>query len=121
MSRTALVVDDSASMRMMVAHTLRTAGFTVVEGSDGKEALGRLDSHKVDLVITDLNMPVMDGFEFITRLRGRAQHRFTPVLMLTTEHTDAKKQQGRAVGATGWIVKPFNPQQLLQVVGRVLP
>lgn len=121
MSRTALVVDDSASMRKMVAHTLRQAGFDVVEGSDGQEGLARLDAHKVDVVITDLNMPVMDGFQFITHLRARTQHRFTPVLMLTTEHTDAKKQQGRAVGATGWIVKPFHPTQLLQVIGRVLP
>ncbi len=120
MSKTALIVDDSPSMRKMVSHTLRSAGYAVIEGGDGQEGLDQLERSQVDVVITDLNMPVMDGLQMITRLRGLPRHRFTPVLMLTTEHTDAKKQAGRAAGATGWIVKPFNPQQLLQIVARVL-
>ena len=121
MSRNALVVDDSISMRQMVAVTLRQAGFTVFEGEHGKQGLERLDAHAIDLVITDVNMPVMDGLAFVAELRTRPKHKFTPVLVLTTESHDAKKQAGRAAGATGWLVKPFNPQQLLQVVARVLP
>jgi len=119
--KTALVVDDSVSMRRLVAQTLRQAGFSVVESENGADALGRIEGERIDVVITDLNMPVMDGITFITRLRAQARHRFTPVLMLTTDNHDAKKQAGRAAGATGWILKPFNPQQLLQVIARVVP
>lgn len=121
MSRTALVVDDSTSMRSMVAFTLKQAGFTVVESANGQEALAALDRANVQLIITDLNMPVMDGLTFIRQARLRAAQKFTPILMLTTEAGDAKKQEGRAAGATGWIVKPFNPEQLLGVVKKVLP
>lgn len=121
MSRTALVVDDSTSMRSMVAFTLKQAGFSVVESANGQEALGALDRASVQLVITDLNMPVMDGISFIREARKRPALKFTPILMLTTEAGDAKKQEGRAAGATGWIVKPFNPEQLLGVVKKVLP
>ncbi len=120
-ARTALVVDDSASMRKMLTYTLRTAGFTVVEGADGSEGLRHLDSVPVHLIITDLNMPVMDGLSFIREARSRRHHRFTPILMLTTESQDSKKAEGKAAGATGWIVKPFDPERLLQVVARVLP
>ena len=121
MSRTALVVDDSASMRSMVTYTLKTAGFTVVEGANGSEALRQLDAAPVQLIITDLNMPVMDGLTFIREARTRPRHRFTPILMLTTESQDEKKAEGKTAGATGWIVKPFDPERLLQVVSRVLP
>jgi len=123
MAKTALIVDDSTSMRQMVGLTLRTAGFTVVEGANGQEALGKLagSGGKVDLIITDLNMPVMDGLTFIRQVRAQAPCRFTPILMLTTESQESRKAEGKTAGATGWIVKPFNPDQLLKVIGKVLP
>jgi two-component system chemotaxis response regulator CheY len=120
-SKTALVVDDSSSMRQMVAYTLTQAGFTVLEGGNGQEGLDKLAGQKVALIITDLNMPVMDGLEFIKQVRAKPLYKFTPVLMLTTETTDSKKQAGKAAGATGWLVKPFNPQNLLQVIAKVVP
>ena len=121
MPRTALIVDDSASIREMVAYTLRQAGFEVLEGVHGADALVKLDGRKADLIITDLNMPVMDGITFIRNVRGRAATKYTPVLMLTTESQAEKKQQGKAAGATGWIVKPFHPGKLLEVIAKVLP
>ena len=121
MGKTVLVVDDSTSMRQMVAFTLKSSGFTVVEGANGKEGLQKLDGQKVDLVISDLNMPVMNGFEMIKAIRAKPQYKFTPILMLTTESQDSKKAEGKAAGATGWIVKPFDPKQLLAVVAKVLP
>ncbi len=120
MAKTVLIVDDSASMRQMVAFAMRGAGFAVVEGGHGQEALDRLGGQKVDLVITDLNMPVMDGISLIKQIRLQPANKFTPILMLTTESQDAKKQEGKAAGATGWVVKPFDPQQLLQVVGKLV-
>jgi two-component system chemotaxis response regulator CheY len=120
MSKMALVVDDSTSMRQMVAFTLQQAGFSVIEGSDGKDALGKVNGKSVNLVVTDLNMPVMDGISMIKELRKLPNFKFTPILMLTTESTDAKKQEGKSAGATGWLVKPFNPDQLLQVVAKVV-
>ena len=108
-------------MRQMVSFTMKEAGFTVVEGENGQDGLGKADAQPVQLVITDLNMPVMDGITFIKELRTRPAYKFIPVLMLTTESQDSKKQAGRAAGATGWIVKPFNPTQLLAVVAKVLP
>jgi two-component system chemotaxis response regulator CheY len=120
-ARKALVVDDSISIRQMVCATLRQAGFAVAEGRDGKDGLEQADGQHFDLIITDLNMPVMDGLSFIREIRTRPQYRFTPVLMLTTEAHESRKQAGKAAGATGWLVKPFHPQQLLQVIGRVLP
>jgi two-component system chemotaxis response regulator CheY len=119
-SRAALVVDDSVSMRQMVAFTLREAGFTVLEGGNGREAIEALGNRPVQLVVTDLNMPVMDGLELIRQLRAKPLYKFTPILMLTTESQDAKKQEGRAAGATGWIVKPFDPQKLLAVIAKVV-
>lgn len=114
-----LTVDDSSSVRQMVRLTLEEAGFSVVEAADGQEALGKLNP-PLDLVITDLNMPNMDGISLIRALRSEAATRFTPILMLTTESQDAKKQEGKAAGATGWIVKPFKPDQLIAVVRKVL-
>lgn len=108
-------------MRQMVAFTLREAGFTVTEATDGADAIRQLDTTAPRLVITDLNMPVMNGIALIREIRTRPLFKFTPILMLTTESNDDLKQQGRAAGATGWIVKPFDPQKLLQVVGKVLP
>jgi two-component system chemotaxis response regulator CheY len=121
MARTALVVDDSASIREMVAFTLREAGFNVLEGINGADALAKLGDRRADLVITDLNMPVMDGIAFIRQLRTRPNSKYTPVLMLTTESQAEKKQEGKAAGATGWIVKPFHPGNLLEVIAKVLP
>jgi two-component system, chemotaxis family, chemotaxis protein CheY len=105
----------------MVAFTLAEAGFSVLEGGNGQEALSALEGQKVDLIITDLNMPVMDGLTFIRQLRTRPASKFTPVLMLTTESQASKKQEGKAAGATGWIVKPFHPGKLLDVIAKVLP
>jgi len=122
MSKTVLVVDDSVSMRQMVAFTPKGAGFDVVEAGDGKEAVAQLNGGtKPNLVITDLNMPNMDGISLIKEIRGMAAHKFTPVLMLTTESADDKKKEGQSAGATGWIVKPFNPDQMLATIKKVLP
>lgn len=115
-----LAVDDSSSMRQMVAFTLKGAGYQVVEAADGQEALNKAKSQQFDLIITDVNMPIMDGITFIKNLRGEANYKFTPMLMLTTESSADKKSAGKAAGATGWIVKPFNPDQLLNTVKKVL-
>jgi len=115
-----LAVDDSSSMRQMVSFTLKGAGHNVVEAVDGQDALNKAKSQQFDLIVTDVNMPVMDGIEFIRNLRGEANYKFTPMLMLTTESSSDKKTAGKAAGATGWIVKPFNPDQLLNTVSKVL-
>jgi two-component system chemotaxis response regulator CheY len=115
-----LAVDDSASMRQMVSITLKGAGYEVVEAKDGLEALDLAKSKSVNLVITDVNMPNMDGITLISELRKLPAYKFTPLLMLTTESSVEKKQAGKAAGATGWIVKPFNPDQLLATVKKVL-
>jgi two-component system chemotaxis response regulator CheY len=121
MSKRVLVVDDSASMRQVITFTLEKAGYEVKQGVDGKDGLSKLDQFAPHLVISDLNMPNMDGLEFIKNIRLRPATKFTPVLMLTTESDAVKKQAGKTAGATGWIVKPFNPEQLLQVIAKVLP
>lgn len=115
-----LAVDDSASMRQMVAFTLKGAGHDVVEAVDGVDALSKAQGASFDLVISDVNMPNMDGIALIKELRTLPAFKFTPMLMLTTESTGDKKQQGKAAGATGWIVKPFNPDQLLATIGKVI-
>ena len=115
-----LAVDDSASMRQMVAFTLKGAGHNVVGAEDGKHALDTARTQSFDLVLTDVNMPVMDGLTLTRELRQLPAYRFTPILVLTTEAGPEKKQQGRAAGATGWLVKPFNPEQLLATVKKVL-
>jgi len=117
---TILTVDDTASMRQMISFTLNSVGHEVLQASDGREALNILQNKKVDLVITDVNMPNMDGITFVKSLRELNDYKFTPILMLTTESQDTKRQQGKVAGATGWIVKPFNPEQLLTVVKKVL-
>ncbi|MDH5570275.1 MAG: response regulator [Gammaproteobacteria bacterium] len=115
-----LAVDDSSSMRQMVSFTLKGAGHNVVEAADGQEALTKAKSQQFDLVVTDVNMPVMDGITFIRHLRAEPNYKFTPMLMLTTESAADKKSEGKAAGATGWIVKPFNPDQLLNTINKVL-
>jgi two-component system chemotaxis response regulator CheY len=121
MPRKILIVDDSVTMRQMVSFTLRDAQFEVVEAENGADALKKLDGFAPDLIVTDLNMPVMDGITFIRNARAVAATRFVPILMLTTESQAGKKAEGKAAGATGWIVKPFNPPNLLAVIGKVLP
>ena len=117
--KTIMTVDDSASVRQMVAFTLKNAGYSVIEASDGKDALAKM-AGKVDMVITDLNMPNMDGIALIKAVRAQAAYKFIPIIMLTTESQAGKKQEGKEAGATGWIVKPFKPEQLLDVVRKVL-
>lgn len=115
-----LAVDDSASMRQMVTFTLKGAGYEVEEAADGKQGLDKAKSGKFDLVLSDVNMPVMDGITMIKELRGLPAYKFVPILMLTTESTADKKQEGKSAGATGWIVKPFNPDQLLATIKKVV-
>ena len=115
-----LLVDDSASMREMVGFTLKTAGYEVVQATDGVEALACAVNRTFDLVITDINMPNMDGFTLIKELRKLSTYKFTPILTLTTEDSAEKKQRGKEAGATGWIVKPFDPDNLLHTVQRVI-
>lgn len=120
MEKTVLVVDDSASIRQLVSFTLKDAGYKVVAAMHGKEAMSLANAQKVDLVVTDLNMPEMDGLELIRSLRALPAYKFTPIIMLTTESQEAKKQEGRAAGASGWIVKPFMPDQLVAVVKKFI-
>ncbi len=115
-----LAVDDSASMRQMVSFTLKGAGYDVVEAVDGVDALNKAKSKKFDCVVTDVNMPNKDGISLIKDLRALPSYKFVPLLMLTTESGMDKKQQGKEAGATGWIVKPFNPDQLLKTIQKVL-
>lgn len=120
MAKTILAVDDSASLRQMVAFTLKTSGYEVVEAVDGEDGLSKAKAAVFDLVLTDQNMPRMDGLELIKNLRTLPQYKTTPILMLTTESSDTMKQQGRSSGATGWLVKPFDPQKLIDVVKKVI-
>ena len=115
-----LAVDDSASMRKMVSFTLTGAGFHVVEAVDGQDALEKAQNHAIDLVLTDQNMPRLDGLGLTKKLREHPKFKTTPILILTTESSDKMKAQGRAAGATGWLVKPFDPQKLIEVVKKVI-
>lgn len=119
MSKTICIVDDSASMRQLVKMTLTGAGYQVLEACDGQDALAQLKGKRVNLVISDVNMPRMDGITLLKTLKADSSHRFTPVLMLTTESEQAKKTEGQAAGAKAWIVKPFQPQQLLAAVEKL--
>lgn len=122
MAKTILVVDDSASLRQVVGIALRSAGYDVIEGCDGRDALARLTGQKVHLIISDVNMPNLDGISFVKEVKKLPNYRFTPVVMLTTESQDEKKRQGQEAGAKAWVVKPFKPEALLGVVQKlVLP
>lgn len=121
MPKLVMAVDDSKTMRDMVSFTLRSAGFEVTEAEDGQKALTALRGSQVDVIITDLNMPNMDGIALIRSLRADPKYRAVPILMLTTEADPSKKDAGRAAGATGWIVKPFDPVKLVAAVRRVSP
>lgn len=120
MSKTILVIDDSASMRQMVSLSLRGAGYSVVEANDGKDALSKLDGRKYNLIISDVNMPNMDGISFVIEAKKLPGYRFTPIIMLTTEGSDDKKAQGKAAGVRAWIVKPFQPAMLLDAVSKLV-
>ena len=120
MSKLIMTADDSPSVRQMVSFALKQEGYDVVEAVDGQDALKKMDGQKVDMLITDLNMPNMDGIELIKEVRHKPQFKFMPIVFLTTESQDEKKKEGKAAGATGWIVKPFKPEQLLAVIKKVL-
>jgi two-component system chemotaxis response regulator CheY len=120
MAKTILAADDSRSILQMVSMTLTGAGYQVVEAADGQAALDTAMKQKFDLVITDLNMPRMDGITLIQRLRSSPNYKFTPILMLTTEAGADFKMKGKAAGATGWLVKPFDPQKLIATVKKVI-
>jgi two-component system chemotaxis response regulator CheY len=122
MAKTILIVDDSASLRQVVGIALRGAGYDVLEGGDGKQALSQLDGKRVHLIISDVNMPNMDGISFVKAVKQLPAYKFTPIVMLTTESADAKKREGQEAGAKAWMTKPFRPEQLLGVVQKlVLP
>lgn len=120
MAKLIMTADDSASVRQMVSFTLKQNGYDVLEAVDGKDALAKLSAQKVDMLITDLNMPNLDGLGLIRGVRTGTLNKFIPIIMLTTESQDGKKVEGKAAGATGWIVKPFKPEQLIAVIKKVL-
>jgi two-component system chemotaxis response regulator CheY len=122
MAKNIMIVDDSASLRQVVGIALKGAGYEVVEACDGKDALTKLDGRKIHLIISDVNMPNMDGITFVKEVKKLPSYRFTPVIMLTTESQEGKKAEGQAAGAKAWVVKPFQPAQMLQAVSKlVLP
>ena len=120
MAKSVLTVDDSASIRQMVSFTLKSAGYEIAEAVDGQDGLDKAKAKSFDLILSDQNMPRMDGLTLIKNLRGLPQYKSTPILMLTTEAGDDMKSAGKAAGATGWLVKPFDPQKLIEVVKKVL-
>ncbi|RZI81580.1 MAG: response regulator [Rubrivivax sp.] len=122
MAKTIMIVDDSASLRVVVGIALKGAGYDVIEGCDGKDALSKLNGQKVHLIVSDVNMPNMDGITFVKAVKQMASYKFTPIVMLTTESQDSKKKEGQEAGAKAWVLKPFKPEQLLGVVQKlVLP
>ena len=120
MGKTLLIVDDSTSLRQVVGIALKGAGYEVIEGCDGKDALTKLDGRKIHLIISDVNMPNMDGISFVKALKQIPAYKFTPVIMLTTEAGDDKKREGQAAGAKAWVVKPFQPPQMLTAVAKLI-
>lgn len=120
MAKRVLTADDSASIRQMVSFTLKNAGYEVVEAVDGKDALSKLNGDPINMVITDLNMPNLDGISLVKNIRSNSSYKFIPIVLLTTESQESKKIEGKQAGATGWIVKPFKPEQLVAVVKKVL-
>ncbi|KQW88518.1 two-component system response regulator [Massilia sp. Root418] len=119
MAKTIMVVDDSASLRQVVGIALKSAGYDVIEAADGQIALSKLGDKKINLIVCDVNMPNMDGISFVRELKQQANHKFTPVIMLTTESQEAKKREGQAAGARAWVVKPFKPEVLLGAVQKL--
>jgi len=119
-AKTILIVDDSASLRQVVSITLKGAGYSVIEACDGRDALTKLNGQKIHLIISDVNMPNMDGITFVTEAKKLAAYKFTPIIMLTTEAGEGKKQAGQAAGARAWVVKPFQPAQMLGAVSKLI-
>jgi two-component system chemotaxis response regulator CheY len=120
MAKTIMIVDDSASLRQVVHIALQGAGYDIVEGCDGKDALSKLTGQKIHLIISDVNMPNMDGITFVKEVKKLPNYKFTPIIMLTTESQEAKKQEGQAAGAKAWVVKPFKPEQMLMAVSKLI-
>jgi two-component system, chemotaxis family, chemotaxis protein CheY len=120
MAKTILIVDDSSSVRQVVTITLKRAGYDVVEACDGQDALSKLDGRKLHLIISDVNMPRLDGISLLKHIKEKAAYKFTPVIMLTTEAGEDKKQEGRVAGAKAWVVKPFQPEQMLAAVSKLI-
>ncbi len=120
MAKTILAADDSVSIRQMIVFTLKNAGYEVIEAVDGQDALDKMNIHEINLVLTDINMPRMDGLRLVELLRKLTHYETVPILMLTTESGDEIKAKGRVAGATGWLVKPFDPKRLLEVIGKVI-
>lgn len=120
MAKRILIVDDAVSMRGLVGMTLRNAGYEVTEAGNGEEALVKLQGQRFDLIVSDLNMPRMDGLQLITAVKAQPMHKFTPIVMLTTESQESKKQQGKVAGAKAWLVKPFKPETLVEVVKKII-
>ena len=119
MAKTIMIVDDSASIRTVVGIALRGEGYTVIEAKDGQDAINKLTGQKVNLIISDVNMPIMDGITFVKHVKQMAAYRFTPIIMLTTESDESKKREGQAAGARAWVVKPFKPEQMLGAVQKL--
>jgi len=119
MAKTVMIVDDSGSFRVVVKLALQKAGYETVEAVDGKDAVGKLDGRKLNLIVCDVNMPNMDGLTFLKHLKTTGSYKFTPVIMLTTESQEAKKAEGKAAGARAWITKPFQPSQLVDAVNKL--
>ncbi|MFF5296834.1 response regulator [Paractinoplanes globisporus] len=120
MGKTILVVDDSASVRQVVSIALKGAGYDVIQGSDGKDALKQLDGRRIHLIISDVNMPNMDGITFVAEAKKLPAYKFTPIIMLTTESQEEKKKQAQAAGAKAWVTKPFQPEQMLAAVSKLI-
>jgi two-component system chemotaxis response regulator CheY len=120
MAKTILIVDDSASIRQVVGIALKSAGYDTIEAVDGKDALSKLNGQKIHLIISDVNMPNMDGITFVKEAKKIPEYKFTPVIMLTTESQEGKKQEGQAAGAKAWVVKPFQPAQMLAAVAKLI-
>jgi len=120
MAKKILVIDDSASLREVVSIALQGAGYEVVQAADGKQALDKLDGSRVHLAICDVNMPVMDGIAFVKEVKKRQEYRFMPIIMLTTESRESRKQEGQMAGAKAWVVKPFRPEQMLHAVAKLI-
>jgi two-component system chemotaxis response regulator CheY len=120
MAKTIMIVDDSASLRQVVSIALKGAGYDVIEGVDGKDALAKLDGRKIHLIVSDVNMPNMNGIEFVKAAKQLPAYKFTPVIMLTTESGESMKQEGQAAGAKAWVVKPFQPAQMLAAVSKLI-
>lgn len=120
MAKTIMIVDDSTSLRQVVAIALKGAGYDTIEACDGKDAISKMTGQKIHLIISDVNMPNMDGITFVKNVKQMASYKFTPIIMLTTESQDEKKKEGQAAGAKAWVVKPFQPQQMLDAVSKLI-